>query len=357
MKIKKVTLTQVAALAGVSKATVSRVLNGKVAVSKDIQRRVEDAVEKTGYQKKNPGIQIGVDVDKITLISGDYLGSSHSFYNSILDGLRDEAKCYSLELEIVLVKKSSLIEFIESKIKAAKAIILIGIDSRPILDLILKHKVPSVILNGIDTSMQISSVTPDYMLGGLLATNELLSQGHRKIKLITATHRHSLNQRTEGFRQALELSGIEFNKETHVLDLISYAKEHSSDQTLAQRICDGQADMDFGASEILPIAVNNGEFDDCTAIFCVCDMVAYSLFDVLSEQNINVGEDISVIGFDNLDLSAFSNPPLTSINTDFSELARASLYLLIQEIAQPHHFTKRLSVGVELVKRKSVISI
>lgn len=357
MKIQKVTLTQVAELAKVSKATVSRVLNGKVAVSEDIQRRVEAAVEQTGYQKKNPGIQIGVDVDKITLISGDYLGSSHSFYNAILDGLRDEAKCYSLELEMVLIKKNSSPDFIESKIKAAKSIILIGMDSRPILDLVVKYKIPAVILNGMDTQMQITSITPDYMLGGQLATNALLNQGHRKIKLITATHRHSLNQRTDGFRRALELQGIEFNKSEHMLDLIDYAEQYSDDKTLAQRIRDGQADMDFGASEILPAAIKNGEFDDCTAIFCVCDMVAFSLFDVFSEYNIQVGKDISVIGFDNLDLSALSNPPLTSIKTDFAELARASLYLLIQEVAQTHNFTKRLSVGVELVERSSVAKL
>lgn len=357
MKIKKVTLTQVAALANVSKATVSRVLNGKVAVSEDIQRRVEDAVEKTGYQKKNPGIQIGVDVDKITLISGDYLGAAHSFYNSILDGIKDEAKCYSLELEMVLFKKTSTIEFIENKIKAAKAIILIGLDNRAVLDLILKHNVPAVILNGMDTEMKITSITPDYMLGGQLATNELLRQGHRKIKLITATHRHSLNQRTDGFRRALELHGIEFDKDKHMLDLIDYAKAHSPDKSLPQRILDGQADMDFGASEVLPIAVKNGEFDDCTAIFCVCDMVAFSLFDVLSQTNIRVGTDISVIGFDNLDLSALSNPPLTSISTDFGELARASLYLLLQEVAQTHNFTQRLSVGVALIKRNSIATI
>ena len=354
MNNKKVTLDTLATLAGVSKATVSRVLNGNTYVSDDIKNKVQLAIAETGYKSKGKSLNFGVAIQKITIISGDFLGSGHGFYNAILSGIKKEAQRLALELDMFLVKKHTSIDQIESKITHSSAILLIGIDHPHILDLLKKHKIPTVIINGNDSGMGISSISPDYTLGAQLATGELAKLGHSNIKLITSQHRYSLIQRSDGFRHALEAHQLSFDPQDSILDLPIYARDVMKNDELYQRIISGQAGMDFGASEILDHAVENGVFDDCSAVFCVCDMVAYALLDSFERKAIRVPHDKSVIGFDNLEMSTMTSPPLSTISTNFVDLAKAALHMLIKEINQTHAFTTRLSVGVELVRRDSV---
>lgn len=351
---KKITLDTLATLAGVSKATVSRVLNGNTFVSDDIKNKVQLAIAETGYKTKSKSLNFGVDIQKITIISGDFLSSGHGFYNAIISGIKKESQRLSLDLDMFLVKRHTSMEQVEHKVSCSSAILLIGIDNKDVLGLIKKHHVPTVIINGNDYNMGISSISPDYTLGAQLVTSELIAQGHKKIKLITSQHRYSLIQRTDGYRHALDVNLIPHNTSEDVLDLPIYARDVLKDEDLYQRIITGQAGMDFGASEILDHAVENGDFDDYSAIFCVCDMVAYALLDAFENNSISVPQQKSVVGFDNLEMSTLTSPPLTTVSTNFPDLAKAALHMLIKEINQTHVFTSRLLVGVNLVKRESI---
>ncbi|WP_158262647.1 LacI family DNA-binding transcriptional regulator [Photobacterium sanctipauli] len=353
MDNKKITLDTLATLAGVSKATVSRVLNGNAFVSEDIKSKVQLVIAETGYKSKTKSLNFGLDIKKVTIISGDFLGNAHSFYNEILSGVKKESHRLALDLDMFLIKQKTTLEQIENKVSNSSAILLIGVDNKDVLGLIKKHNTPTVIINGNDFGMGISSISPDYTLGGQLVTNELIHLGHKKIKLVTSQHRYSLVQRTDGFRHALDLNQIPYDINTDVLDLSSYARDILGNEALQKRIITGQAGMDFGASEILDHAVENGEFDGYSAVFCVCDMVAYALLDAFENHSIAVPEQKSVVGFDNLEMSTMTSPSLTTISTNFPDLAKAALHMLIKEINQTHAFTSRLSVGVSLIKRDS----
>ncbi len=99
--------------------------------------------------------------------------------------------------------------------------------------------------------------------------------------------------------------------------------------------------------------IRNGEFSDCTAIFCICDMVAMTLIEALRTQGIRVPDDISVLGFDDVDIAELSTPPLTTIRTDHKRIAKVAIHNLIQSINESGDTVTRTCVSVSLVKRQT----
>lgn len=344
----KVTLEQLALLAGVSKATVSRVINRSHAVSLEVTRSVERAIKESGYVKKKNKLEVTLGFSKITIISNDNVTLPNSFFSIILDSLRQEAEHFSLELELILLSQLPQGMNIVNKLEHAQAIIVIGGSNKQIFQDIEKSRKPFIVINGFSPDMQAASISPDYEFGGFLAGAELLKLGHRKMKILTAHFRHSFYQRTDGFRRAIEMEGLPFSNSQNIIDLIFHAEPN-----LKKAIEQGVAGNDFGASQIIPKLIKEGFFSDCTAVFCVCDIVAVSLIEALKNEGIRVPEDISVIGFDGLDITQITSPPLTTICTDYSVLAAKALLMLIHLIDKSNEPPIRISTSVSLIQRKS----
>lgn len=356
-KAKKVTLSTIESLTGVSKSTISRVLNNSKFVKPEIRDKVLQALEETGYKKSAPKLQIGMKISRITLVMGDYLGMSSGFYTRLIGQIKEEAKGLGLAVDLVILKDVTNTEMVTNQVEGREAILLLGLDTPEVISAIQAHRTPMVIINGSDLRLQSSSVSPDYTLGGLMATQNLLDAGHRNIKLIMTDYRYSLFERKAGFIRALEDAGIEFDAKQHILDLEEYARRIMNDNTLADLISSDKAGMDFGASAVLPHAIANGELEGVTAAFCVCDMVAISLMDSLKVAGISVPSQLSIIGFDDLEISSLTEPPLSTIRTNFDALTKSAVRLLVTEIGQGHDYSVRLSTQVHLVERKSVKSL
>ncbi|MGF1720473.1 LacI family transcriptional regulator [Vibrio kyushuensis] len=353
-KPQKVTLSTIESVTGVSKSTISRVLNNSKFVKPEIRDKVLQAIEDTGYKKSAPKLQIGMKISRITLVMGDYLGMASGFYTRLISQIKEEAKELGLAIDLVVLKNITDPEIVSKQVAGREAILLLGLDTPEVISTIQAHQTPMVIVNGSDLRLNSSSVSPDYALGGLMATQSLLDAGHRNIKLILSDYRYSLFERKAGFIRALEGAGIVFDASQHVLDLEDYAREKMNDSTLADLISSGKAGMDFGASIVLPHAIANGELKNVTAAFCVCDMVAISLIDSLTSEGVKVPSEISVIGFDDLEISSLTEPPLSTIKTNFSTLAKSAVRLLVTEIGHGHDYSVRLNTQVNLVERKSI---
>ncbi|MGR5143921.1 LacI family DNA-binding transcriptional regulator [Photobacterium sp. DNB23_23_1] len=351
---KKPTLEHIATIAGVSKATVSRVLNGSPKVKEDVVKRVEAIIEETGYVKKRSALEIPLTLDTLTVFCDDSAFAPHTFYGTLLNELKIEASKLNIKLEMSMFNQLTSDEQLSSRLDQAQALLILGTPNQDVIRQGQKTKLPIVIINGVDPYMQYQSISPDYEFGGFLATDHLIRHGHSKIKILTANDRHSTYQRTDGFLRAMNMAGIEFDRDDVVVDFVKYADKVESARGLSGNELITNPSGDFGAREILPLLIDEGVFNDCTAVFCICDMMALSLIEALSSLGVRVPEDISVIGFDNLGVGAISTPPLTTISADYNKIAQTAVHKLITIMSTPAKVATRSSMAVELIQRGSV---
>jgi len=351
---KKPTLDQIAALAGVSKTTVSRVLNGSDLVKRDVAQKVETIITEIGYVKRKTSLEIPMNLDKITVFCDDSAFAPHTFYGTLLNQLKVEASKLSIVLEMSVLNPINNSHSLKDKLAKTQSLLILGNPNEELLHLTQQEKVPAVIINGVDPKMQTPSISPDYEFGAFMATEYLLAKGHKKIKLVTANDRHSTYQRTSGFLRALSMAGVEHDPKESVIDFVHYADRVKPLRGLQGKDLIRNSMGDFGAREIIPLLLEENRFDDCTAILCLCDMVALSIIEALSSINKRVPEDISVVGFDNLSVSAISTPPLTTLTTDYNRIAQSAIYKLITAISSPNIVATRSSVMFEMIERESV---
>lgn len=348
---KKVTLQELAKQSGTSIATVSRVLNNSELVSDETRNIINQAIEKTGY-KKQKRLSVLSQLGKIAIIANDDVETPSSFYNAILSGLKFEANRLSIEFELLLTSQIANFDKYHQYLSSFDGILLIGLENPLTLEYLRKHNLPVQIINGVDSLMQFSSISPDYEQGGYLAGQYFLNRSLTKPKLLTANLRQSIYQRQQGFMRAYHEVGNELDLTHQIIDLLEVSKIISP--KLHHKIMNNNAGADFGAVKLLPTLIENGYFDDCDSVFCICDMMAISLIQSLKSHGVRIPEDISVIGFDDLEVSKIITPNLTTIQINYIDLAKQGLAMLIHKINHGTVCSVRSNLSVELIERNSV---
>ncbi|MEF2071170.1 LacI family DNA-binding transcriptional regulator [Consotaella aegiceratis] len=332
------TLKDVAEAAGLSVTAVSKVINNREGVSASNRKRVMQILEEMGYRGRGgkPAAALR-ELEAITVITLDRYVTDNTFYNEIVEGVLEEASEQGVPAEFNIVPSAALAAGETNLLwsEAPQAAVLIGLDRREVIDAVCTANVPAVIANGMDRSMRISSVSPDYHFGGWEATRYLLDQGHSDIVHVTHTHRESIKLRLDGFRDALEEAGIAFSPERHVLDLGSPNR------------------ISFEAREVVDrFLANRNEMP--SALFCVADIVALAAIQAIQARGLSVPDDISVMGFDDLPIGAHSTPPLTTMQIDRQEVGRMAIRLLMERISGKKATVKRVGLNVDLIERRSV---
>lgn len=334
------TLKDIATAAGVSVASVSKVLNNREGVGEESRRNILECAQRLGYQLPAARYLSRVGIENCVLIVPAQIYSGSAFYEDVVEAVLAEAEINSLRLDIRLVSldgEAALSEISEMIADMQpSAFIALGIDHPDIIDRIVACGVPAVIINGMDRTMRLSCVLPDNWSAGWLATRRLLAAGHREIVHVTYPRRLSLQRRLDGFKVALEEAGVVFNSERHVFDL-------------------GQLGLrDPEIIVAIREAFDQGKYADATAFFCGNDHIAISVVQALRRQGHNVPSQYSVIGIDDTALAQRSTPPLTSMRIDRAELGRLGVQTLLERIADPQANVRRINLGVKLVERASV---
>jgi DNA-binding LacI/PurR family transcriptional regulator len=194
-----------------------------------------------------------------------------------------------------------------------------------------RYGVPIVLLNRPPAGNDcLSTVVADNYEGGLLAGRYLVALGHRVIAHLTGPREHgNFSERTRGFQKAAD------SAEPKVTPLIirghhsSEGAYHMMKRLLAQR-------------------------RDLTAVFAANDAMSFGVIRAVSEAGLRVPEDISVIGFDNLELASIIRPPLTTIHQPKYELGTSAVEILLRHAQRPESWTpEHRLLGVKLVERES----
>jgi DNA-binding LacI/PurR family transcriptional regulator len=337
---KRTTLGDVAERAGVSVATVSKALNERGGVSAAIRKRVLRAAEDSGYQRSSQRILLNMEVGRVTLVTVSDWACDY-FYGEICTGFVKECRRIGIETETLLVPPNAATNLTVFKDLIEKSdiecIALMGIDGPEILEYVSSGQIPAVLINGIDRHMTINSVAPDYRHGAWLATQHLLEHGHRDIVHLTHGYRESIRRKVDGFRDALEQSGIEFDRTKHVIDT-------------------GQHDNTFGARDAIDAVLKRGPLP-FTAIFCVTDLAAISVIQTVQSAGYRVPRDVSVIGFDDQPICTLQQPALSTVRVEVSDLGRTGLYVMLEALGNPTRKISRTEISVELVPRGTVATI
>ena len=208
------------------------------------------------------------------------------------------------------------------------ALICAGFFEPELLALIQQMRLPLVLVDL--WAPGLPCVNPDNAQGGYLATKHLIDQGRRRIAFLASTLAHySIRQREKGYRQALY--------EARLLMPPEY-------EAIAPPLLDTEQSLVEAVNELLALP------EPPDAIFTYNDAAALVVERVCAERGLRIPEDIALVGFDDIEAAAWSQPPLTTIAVDKQQLGREALRLLLEEKA-----AENLFLPVKLVVRSSSV--
>jgi LacI family transcriptional regulator len=328
----KVTIYDIAKEAGVSATTVSKVINNKGRISEKTRKRIMAIIEELHYQPNVLASAMkGKSTYTIALLIPD---AANPIYAQYLKHIEE----YGQELGFSVVmcstgsdpeKEAKHITLLNQK-RVDGFIIASVFKNEPALKQLIEEEIPIVLISLQRPELPVGSVAGDDYLGGYIATEHLLSLGHRRIGIIAENATISGMERIKGYQKALENAGIEVDE-----SLIIGINEPTID-------C-----AEIFAKELL----SSGQRP--TAIFGCNDMLAIGAMLAAKGLGMVIPDEISIIGFDNTVMCKIVEPPLSSVAIPVHEMGRQAMELLIQQIEKKDNMKQRITLLPELVIRQS----
>lgn len=330
--MKRIKLKDIAELSGFDVSTCSRALRNDPRVKEETKIKIKKIAEELNYIPDISGkILSGGKSGIIGIILPEI---KHSFYSEIFEEI-DEI-CLERELvpELLLTEFNQFrIEDIKKKIIYQKMDGIILAYHSLDFSFINEKICPVVLIDVPDEEYKdFDKVIIDNILGTKEAIKYLIEIGHRKIGFISDTI--TTKKRLDGYKIALEENNIEVDDE--LIEIRSGRSE----------------EIGYQAGLKLLSKINRP-----TAIFCVNDLIAIGVMRASFEMNIKIPEQLSIVGFDDLPISKYLPIPLTTVSQPIKDIARESLFLLIDRIKNPEKpcITKKLQTN--LIIRKSTSHI
>ncbi|WP_078899016.1 MULTISPECIES: LacI family DNA-binding transcriptional regulator [Streptomyces] len=294
------TIAYIAESAGVSVPTVSKVLNGRSGVSDETRARVEKLINKYGYRKPS-----GSRRQKIVELVFRELESMWGV--EILRGVEEVARRNRIG---VMVSKLGLHDskagMDETAGRRPQCVLSVSWLSEAERDRLAANSIPYVVFDPIDDVPDgVPYVAATHFRGGQSAARHLIGLGHRRIAMISGPDHAFCLARMAGYRSALDTAGLAVDPELIVR--MQLTRE------------DGYA----AAGELL------ARPDRPTAIFTANDLQALGVYQAAREAGLRIPEDLSVVGYDDVPVTAWVDPPLTTVHQPLTEMAAAATELAL----------------------------
>lgn len=327
-----VTIKDVAKAAGVSVATVSRVLNNSAAVSASAAENVNNAIKKLGYSPNFLGRNLRKCETNIILAI--IPSTEQTFYSDIIRGMQNAAS--ELGYDILLSASNSsrdvemrLLNMLFNRIVDAAILLGTQLDVKTLDDLNSQHYI-ALCCERVEGA-ELLTVTVDDEGGAFDAVKHLIKMGHRKIGMVsTSVNSMSSHDREQGYRKALEENGIPFREDY---------------------IYRGTYDFIHGVKAFEHFM---GLPEPPSAIFCISDILAASVVKKAISEGYSVGKDISVCGFDNILLSHMYTPGITTVEQPCYDIGRTVVEELIHNINHGERSNKAIRLPYKIIERESV---
>jgi len=327
----KVTIKEVAKEAGVSVATVSRVLNKSTAVSQAAADIVNEAIKKLDYSPNFLGRNLRkCETNTILAIIPT---TEQSYYGEIIRGMQDSAKKLGYDVLLSISNGNvdtevRLLEMLSNRTVDAAVLLSTHLDASTINSISKNHNIALCCerADGAD----VLTVTIDDEDGAYAAVSKLIQKGHTKIGMISATNRaHSSIDRENGYFRALRDNNIALSEEYLYLNTYDYSN--------------GGYAFDYFM----------GLKEPPTAIFAISDLLAVGAIRQALKKGLTPGKDIDIIGFDNISLCEMYVPSVSTVAQPCYEMGQTVIEKLVENISSPTKSNERIIMPYKLTLRQS----
>jgi len=328
------TIKDVARLAGVSTTTVSHVINKTRFVAEATQEKVLEAVKELNYAPS--AVARSLKCNTTRTIGMLVTQSTNLFFSEVIDGV--ESYCYRQGYTLILCNTGGIYEKQRDYIrmlaeKRVDGILVMCSDlTQELSDMLESHSdIPKVIMDWGPAASKADKIIDNSELGGYLATKYLTDRGHKDIACLSGhLNKLACQERIAGFRRAMAESNLEVNDNW---------------------ILEGNFECDtavLAADKILAMDKKP------TAVFCFNDTMALGLMSRLQQKGIRIPEDMSVIGYDNIELAEYFSPPLTTIHQPKRRVGKNAFEILLERIKDKEHERRVFEMHPEIVERDTV---
>jgi DNA-binding LacI/PurR family transcriptional regulator len=305
---RPVKISDVARIAGVSTATVSRVIHDNGFVSESTRKRVEMTVEQLGYQIRRSPRQPASE-KSFLLITGNIV---NPFFAEVINGAQEEIVLHRRAMNVIQLSTDHT-KIIQAASQCAPAgVILTGSYPFPeLLEWREANQFPMVVINYRINQPGISCITVDFKDAYARATNHLIDLGHTRIGYVDALGNSEISQaRLHGYKTALAEASIPFRSELYTA-ISADAHFYGGFQA---------------ASNLLALPPEERP----TAILGFNDMFALGVMHSVRDHGLRVPDDISVIGCDDVPMAAYAFPPLTTVGQPKYRIGKLAVSTLLQ---------------------------
>lgn len=333
----RITIKDIASQAKVSTTTVSNVINGTGRVSTEKMEIIKRIINANNY---SPSIVARSLKDKKTFLIAIIVPffkkgeiQDNPFYWEFLAGAESGARDHHFNIIFTGLDDDMDISFINNRY--LDGLIVLGTyEGSLLLQKLETMNIPCVFVDSYLKSCFWKQVLLDDKTGGRLGTEYLISLGHKRIALICdKLSRNSVNhERWIGYRIALEEANIQYDPELVFETPVTIIGGYNS------------------VNEILRLIKGD---KSVSAVFAFSDVAAIGLIKRFSEIGVNVPGDLSVMGFDDISISQYTIPTLTSIRQDIYKKGQEAVRILLETIIDKKAETKDIVLSVQLVIRKS----
>ena len=325
-------LRDVARKAGVSVASVSRVLNRVSPTSERLRRQVQAAAEELGYvPRSGPG---AAPPRLLAVIVHDL---RNPYFCEILTGVGERASALGLS-PVIVDLRGSLAGWDAARAAAAAVgtcgflFLGTGVEERGLAELAESTGLPVAAVNQSVRHPAVRTINVDYVKATYTAAQHLLGFGHRRFGFLGGSLSSAVSQdKVRGVRLAL----AEADLDLHPANVIH-----------------GPATVEWGFQALNALLARPRELRP-TAVLCACDLIAFGVLHALRSAKLGVPQDMSVTGFDDIEMAFHANPPLTTISPPKYEMGRRAVELLLAGDLQSSPITEYVMIESPLVVRES----
>ncbi|MEN6299407.1 MAG: LacI family DNA-binding transcriptional regulator, partial [Anaerolineaceae bacterium] len=333
--VSNLTLEDIAKQSGVSRSTVSRVVNNHPNVSEDVRKRVKEVINKTGYQ---PHAAARTLASQRSWMLGLVLPRSVSsffadpYFPRLTQGIAQACNQYNYTLGLFLISTKEDEEAIFPRVSRKGLLdgILLQSDQLgdQLTDQIIQSKIPLVIIGRPFYNKNVSYIDVDNVNGAFTAVSHLIRLGYQRIGTITGVSTRTVSvDRKEGYIKALTERG------------------RNIDESLIVEGDFTEAGGYYAMQQLLP--------NKPDAVFAASDIMAIGAMRAIREAGLRVPEDIALVGFDDLPLATMPEPRLTTIRQPVYQFGVKAVEILLDLIENGIEPPRRIIMDTELIIRNS----
>ncbi|WP_170063477.1 LacI family DNA-binding transcriptional regulator [Rathayibacter tritici] len=329
------TMADIAGRAGTSVPTVSKVLNGGTDVSEATRLRVMEAAHELGYRRR-PRLRPPVEDPHVAQIVDVVVGHiGGTWIGPVLEGIEAEASAAGVDLVLTRARDDGAwISRLLRRPSLGAIVVLVNVSAAQ-LHLLTTAELPVVVVDpSTRPPADVASVGATNWDGGRMAAEHLLAAGHTRFGVLGGTRTQLYSSaRIDGFTSALRAAGVAEPR-------VAY--------------CDWDRELAREAAQAML-----AEPDAPSAVFACSDVMALGVYEAADDAGLRIPRDLSVIGFDDVEESAWATPPMTTIQQPIGEMGAIAFRMLHQahRSATPLASATRMELETRLIRRASVAPV